>query len=168
MGFNSGFKGLISAKFNFSFFCELPGLLYINFSLYSWFQTSAVFWMLYAFLWVIPRRLNFIFRRFGTLCLFHFHRQVGVNSSHLPTYVDGTDCFETLAYKIQTTGNCPEECIQHLVCMLVTPCVCWPTLKNILCLSYYCGKCNSIWGFLLIYVPVLAFYFSLFIAFYHY
>ena len=31
---------------------------------------------LYAFFWVIPRRLNFIFRRFGTLCLFHLHRQV--------------------------------------------------------------------------------------------
>ena len=43
----------------------------------SWFQTSAVFWMLYAFFWVIPRCLNFICRRFGTLCLFHLHRQVG-------------------------------------------------------------------------------------------
>jgi hypothetical protein len=30
----------------------------------------------YVFFWVIPRRLNFICRRFGTLCLFHFHRQV--------------------------------------------------------------------------------------------
>ena len=33
--------------------------------------------MLYAFFWVIPRRLNFICRRFGTLCLFRLHRQVG-------------------------------------------------------------------------------------------
>jgi len=24
--------------------------------------------------WVIPRRLNFMCRRFGTLCLFHLHR----------------------------------------------------------------------------------------------
>jgi len=32
---------------------------------------------LYAFFWVIPRRLNFIWRRFGTLGLFHLHRQVG-------------------------------------------------------------------------------------------
>jgi len=31
---------------------------------YSWFQTFAVFWMLYAFFWVVPRRLNF--RRRGT------------------------------------------------------------------------------------------------------
>ena len=30
----------------------------------------------YVFFWVIPRRLNFICRRFGTLCLFHLHRQV--------------------------------------------------------------------------------------------
>jgi len=43
----------------------------------SWFQTFAVFCMLYVFFWVIPRRLNFICRRFGTLCLFHLHRQVG-------------------------------------------------------------------------------------------
>jgi len=33
---------------------------------------------LYVFFWVIPRRLNFICRRFRTLCLFHLHRQVGV------------------------------------------------------------------------------------------
>jgi hypothetical protein len=29
---------------------------------------------------VIPRRLNFIYRRFGTHCLFHLHRQVGVKN----------------------------------------------------------------------------------------
>ena len=34
------------------------------------FKLSTMFWMLYAFFWVIPRRLNFICRRFGTLCLF--------------------------------------------------------------------------------------------------
>jgi len=38
---------------------------------------------LYAFFWVIPRRLNFICRRFGTLCLFHLHRQVGART-YLP------------------------------------------------------------------------------------
>jgi hypothetical protein len=36
--------------------------------------------MFYAFFWVIPRRLNFIYRRFGTLCLFHLHRLVGVEN----------------------------------------------------------------------------------------
>ena len=36
--------------------------------------------MLYDFFWVIPRLLNFIFRRFGTLCLFHIRGQVGVKN----------------------------------------------------------------------------------------
>jgi hypothetical protein len=27
-----------------------------------------------VFFWVIPRNLNFMCRRFGTLCLFHLHR----------------------------------------------------------------------------------------------
>ena len=35
-------------------------------------------YLLYAFFWVIPRRLNFVFRRFETLCLSHLHRQVVV------------------------------------------------------------------------------------------
>jgi hypothetical protein len=37
-------------------------------------QTS--FPLLHACFWVIPRRLNFICRRFGTLCLFHLRRPV--------------------------------------------------------------------------------------------
>ena len=49
-----------------------------KFNTNSWFQTFAMFWMLYVFFWVIPRRLNFICRRFRTLCLFHLHRQKGV------------------------------------------------------------------------------------------
>jgi hypothetical protein len=36
--------------------------------------------MLYAFLWVIHRRLWFKYQRFGTLCLFHLHRRVGMNN----------------------------------------------------------------------------------------
>ena len=35
---------------------------------YSWFQTFAMLWMLYAFFWVIPWCLNFICRHFVTLC----------------------------------------------------------------------------------------------------
>ena len=66
---------------------------------------------LYAIFWVIPRRLNFICQRFGTLCLFHLHRRVGMK--HLPAYEDGTECSETSAYKIRTPGNYPEESIQH-------------------------------------------------------
>jgi hypothetical protein len=73
---------------------------------YSWFQTVAVFWMCYAFFWVIPWRLNFICRPFGTLCPFHLHRQVGVK-------MERTECSEKLAYKIQTPRNYTEESIHH-------------------------------------------------------
>ena len=40
--------------------------------------------MLYAFFWVITRRLEFICRRFGTLCLFHLHRRVDVSRQSVP------------------------------------------------------------------------------------
>ena len=39
--------------------------------------------LLYALFWVITRRLEFICRRFGTLCLFHLHRQVDVSRMKL-------------------------------------------------------------------------------------
>jgi len=55
---------------------------------------------------VIPRRLNFICRRFGTLCLFHLHRQVMMK-------MERTECSETSAYKIQTPGNRPKGSIQQ-------------------------------------------------------
>ena len=90
--------------------------------------------MLCAFFWVIPRRLNFICRRFGTPCLFHLHRQVGMKYDstficrrfgtpclfHLHRQVgmkyDSTslkpshtsECSETSAYKMQTRRNYPE------------------------------------------------------------
>ena len=70
--------------------------------------------LLCVFFWVIPRRLNFICRRFGTLCLFHLHRSVGVEFyTYLPMKMEQTGCSETSAYKIQTPGNYPEENIQH-------------------------------------------------------
>jgi len=59
---------------------------------------------MYAFFWVIRRRLKFICRRFGTLCLFNLHRLM--NMEH-------TECSETSAYKLQTPGNYPEERLQH-------------------------------------------------------
>jgi hypothetical protein len=62
----------------------------------SWFQTFTVFRMLYASFWVIPRRLNVICRRFGTL--FYLHRQ----------------CSETSTHKIKTPGNYPEESTQQV------------------------------------------------------
>jgi hypothetical protein len=63
---------------------------------------------------VYPRRLKFICRRFGTLCLFHLHRQVGVcTQAYMPMKMEHTECSETSAYKLQTPGNYPEESIQH-------------------------------------------------------
>jgi len=97
--------------------------------------------MLYVFFWVIPRRLNFICRRFGTLRLFHLHRQVGARAylpmkmeqsvpkrrhinfrrrgitqkrTYLPMKMEQTECSETSAYTIQTPGNHPKESIQQL------------------------------------------------------
>jgi hypothetical protein len=75
---------------------------------------------LYVFFWVIPRRLNFVGRRFGTLCLFHLHRRVWriiknnkiILLTYLPMKMEQTECSETSAYKIQTSGNYPEENIQ--------------------------------------------------------
>jgi len=61
----------------------------------------AANYLLYAFFWVIPRLLNFVWQRFGTLC------------PDLPGYEVGTECSEALAYKIQKSGNYPEESIQH-------------------------------------------------------
>jgi len=67
--------------------------------------------MLYAFFWVIPRRLNFVCRRFGTLCSIFVGGQV--LHSYPPMKMEQTECSETLAYKIQKPGNYPEESIKQ-------------------------------------------------------
>jgi hypothetical protein len=61
--------------------------------------------LLYAFSWVIPRRLNFVCQHFGTHCLFHLHRH-----TYLPMKMEQTECSETSAYTriIQMPGNYPE------------------------------------------------------------
>jgi hypothetical protein len=69
--------------------------------------------LLYAFFWAIPRRLIFTFQRFGMLCLFHLHRRVVILHTHPPMKMERTEYPETLAYKIQTPGNCPAWSIQH-------------------------------------------------------
>jgi hypothetical protein len=53
------------------------GMQYMQYITTFLFQTFALFWMLYAFFCVIPRRLNFICRR-GTLS--HLQRQVDMKS----------------------------------------------------------------------------------------
>ena len=50
-----------------------------------WFQTFAVFCMLYALFWVITRCLEFKCWSFGTLYLFHLHMQVDVSRITLLT-----------------------------------------------------------------------------------
>ena len=69
---------------------------------------------LYAFFWVIPRRLNFICRRFGTLSV--PSSKAGWYKAHfIPTCLCrwNRQCSETSVYKIQTPGNYPEESTQH-------------------------------------------------------
>jgi len=50
--------------------------------MYFWFQIFSMVWMLYALFWVISRRLNFICRCFGTHCLSHLHRQIGMKNDY--------------------------------------------------------------------------------------
>jgi len=96
--------------------CECA-FLFARKNSYSWFQTFAMFWMLYAFFWVIPQRLNFICRRFGTLC-----------STFIGAYDDGTECSETSAYNIQRPGNYPEESRQQEHSCLKRKC--WVNIKR--------------------------------------
>jgi hypothetical protein len=76
---NISLKQAMSVSFHiscsFSFMNHyLIGPRHMNISDSSWFQTFAVFWMIYSFFGVIPQRVNFMCQRFGTLCLFHLHR----------------------------------------------------------------------------------------------
>jgi hypothetical protein len=45
-------------------------------SLYSWFQTFVLYWMLYSFFWMNPRRLNFMFGLFRTLSFCFLPKEV--------------------------------------------------------------------------------------------
>jgi hypothetical protein len=59
-------------------------------TLYQWTWCQ----MLYSFFWVIPRRLNFMCQRFGTLCSIFMDRT---------TYENGTECPEMPAHRTQKT-----------------------------------------------------------------
>jgi len=54
------------------------------------------------------RRLNFICRRFGTLCLFHLHRQVGVELRCSYISHSTSDLDDAISARGQVTGCC--EC----------------------------------------------------------
>jgi hypothetical protein len=115
--------------------------------------------MLYVFFWVILRRLNFICRRFGILCLFYFYRQVGKLwlwlFTYLPIKMEQTEYSETSAYKIQTPENYPEGNIQHACTTILTYktgsnyTVANTTLHNVHFLSYVLYPrlvCNRFWS----------------------
>ena len=76
--------------------------IFINNYSHSWFQTCAVSRMLYYFLLVIPRRLNFVPMFRNTMEL------------------DQTECSETSAYKIRKQGNHTKQTMQQLQpCLMV-------------------------------------------------
>jgi hypothetical protein len=81
----------------------------------SWFQTVAVFWLLYSFFWMIPQHLSSMSRRKGTLCS-TFKGGVIVS----PMKMEQTDCCETSANKIRTAGNHQKEGTQHTPFILYT------------------------------------------------
>jgi len=66
-------------------------------------------WMLYAFFWVIPQCLNFICGHFGTLCLFHLHRQVGAcrmnSAGDIFGVLYGKRFVSEMAWAIRTEGD---------------------------------------------------------------
>jgi hypothetical protein len=46
--------------------------------------------------------------------LFHLHIQVGMKCTYLPKKTEQTECSKTLAFKLHTPVNHPEESIQTL------------------------------------------------------
>jgi len=77
--------------------------------------------MLFAFFWVITRRPNFICRCFETLC--------SIFIPNPPVKMEQTECSEKLAYKIQMSGNYPEESIQDIDSLVFLH-ICYPN-RNI-------------------------------------
>jgi hypothetical protein len=62
--------------------------------------------MLRVIFWVVPRRVVFDNRRFGTLCLF---RKVGQVDIYSPMKMEQTQCSETSVIKHHTPGNNPND-----------------------------------------------------------
>jgi hypothetical protein len=58
-------------------------------------------------LWVVPRRVVFNNRRFGTMCVFHLHRRVDMK-------MEQTQCSETSQIIHHTPGNNPKDYTQNL------------------------------------------------------
>ena len=82
------------------------------------FHTFAVFWMFNSFFCVKPRRLNFIFRRFGTLGSIFMGCAPTISTQLFylltpPMKMEPTAYSETSGYKIHTPGNHPKERTQN-------------------------------------------------------
>jgi len=90
--------------------------VFVHAGYFSLFQTFVMLLMFYSFLWVIPRRLNFICRHFGTLCLLRLHRS---SVFARPTSMEHAECSETSPHKIQMTVNHPKERIQKHIFMFI-------------------------------------------------
>jgi hypothetical protein len=85
--------------------------------------------MLYSFFWMIPRRLNFVCQRFGTLCSI-FTVRVNKKSQLFfsvtrPMKMEQTEHSETSTHKTHTPGYHPKVRIQqvpgYLFIYLLTP-----------------------------------------------
>jgi len=64
--------------------------------------------MLYSFVWVIPRHLNFLRQHFGKHC------PIFIGGELTPRMkMEQTKCSEMSAHKIQLPGNPPKERKQH-------------------------------------------------------
>jgi hypothetical protein len=90
--------------FRRKYFCEIPELDTRGLELfYFWFQTFAVFWILYVFFWVFTRRLIVVCRvSEHSICSIF----VGwIWSTSYPAYEDA----ETSAYKQSDAGEIPKR-----------------------------------------------------------
>jgi hypothetical protein len=66
--------------------------------------------MLYSFFWVIRRRRNFMYRRFGTLCSICVGLSYKKNDWDQTTYEDGTDrVFRKIGTSNSDAGESPQK-----------------------------------------------------------
>ena len=100
----------------------------------SWFQTFAALWMWYSFFWAIARRLNFLCRRFGTLCSIF----IGRLNKELNSYLNDLWRWNRVFRNIGTETSDAEESPKRKNTTLfidVIFCLCMPvtTLDLLLC-----------------------------------
>ena len=92
---------------------------------YSWFLTSSLFWILYVFFWVFPRRPIVVYRRFGTLYQFHLEGldvkyEVYFILDIQPLNMELIDCSETSSNQNRSPRKYPKEYIQKILSVVST------------------------------------------------